>query len=368
MKEFKKKIDELRERLDFEHGTAQKNKTLLLTLKELCQTALAETEDPVFKQEIQKELAKIEEDMSKIRGISHESMMGNAQTKAIPKNQNQIFTPLRPTKEALTSIQAGGFDPSSSPILRKLANKSVYSSKLSHQSKKSSKTTPTSALSSTIETHTETLLESTAKSTIELEAKREMEIKKESIPITEPTSTSEQPLEQNMKNTEEQIKHLQSTLSQLETKPFPGFPTQEEKAAVQDKSESTKSKLYQQAKLIISQLEAEIRLDFIGPEYRIGRELFTSLDYPLDLPANFFDPILPISDATQTPSEHCMILQPKKGKFILKDPANLQKTYIKGQFLNAEGVELKPGDSFILPVLVNDSLASLSVEFQPLNY
>ncbi|MHA1518724.1 MAG: FHA domain-containing protein [Promethearchaeota archaeon] len=334
--EFQQKVRELRDKLDFENGTAQKNKTLLLTLKDLCNSALKESpNDQKLGALISKELNAITNDMKKIRGISHDDGSNSSQSHSVKQN---IFTAGRPTKDALTSIQAGGFDPSSSPILRGLTKRKVPRKmrKVVHP--------PQDISPSNINNSPESSSHHSSSAT---------------------ESSASQPLDSSVRDkTDNQIKKLQDSLADFEAKPFPKEKTLDSpKKGKKEGSKSAKSQ-YIDAKLIIAQLELEFPLHFEESKFQIGRQLFDDLSIQIELPDNFFEPILPISSKKDAPKEHCVIEQDTKGKFSIYDRGNAQKTYFQGKFLKKEKIPLKPGDEFILPVLINDQMASLSVEFQ----
>jgi len=113
-----------------------------------------------------------------------------------------------------------------------------------------------------------------------------------------------------------------------------------------------------QAYLEISQLEITIDLPFVQDIQRIGKQDFAHSKSSPEI----FAPILP-RDSEEEATEHCIIEQPSKGTFILKDRFNLQKTYFQNGFVNEEGTAIQNGDSFILPVNIDNQLSSLSVIF-----
>ena len=138
--------------------------------------------------------------------------------------------------------------------------------------------------------------------------------------------------------------------------PFPSaepFPS-----AKPTPTESNLSRAY----LEISQLQITIDLLFQGEIQRIGRQDFAQANLPVQTAPDFFTPIL-ARDSEEEATEHCVIEQPSKGTFILKDRFNLQKTYFLDGFVNEEGTAIQDGESFILPVNVNSQLASLTVVF-----
>ncbi|WP_457558618.1 FHA domain-containing protein [Candidatus Harpocratesius sp.] len=369
VKEFKQKIHELRDRLDFDNGTAQKNKTLLLTLKDLCQSTLEETNDQNLKEFIFQELNRIEKDMTKIKGISHDLKSGISGRSST--SFDNIFIPKRPTKEALTSIQVGGFDPSSSPILRKLSQKSVFASKsLKNKTyKKVQQSTENKSNPAMIQPKNndyEEEIQTISEKNVQDIKQTDDLTSNQSINQTK-SQTKTQSTEDIFEQTEEQIKKLQSSLSEIASEPFPDSLNEKEISKSKETQKMPSESPYKSAKLIISQLGLEIQLNFDQTTYRIGRDLFATIEIPIELPDNFFEPIIPLSNESEKPSEHCVIEQSKRGVFRIKDQANLQKTYMNNQFLTSEGLNLHDGDTFIFPVLINDQLASLSIEFRILD-
>ncbi len=153
---------------------------------------------------------------------------------------------------------------------------------------------------------------------------------------------------ENSKNSEENI----SSQPFPKVTPFPG-------SNIQIKENSKK---FQGATLKIDQLKLEIDLNFSDSIELIGKQTFTSIKFKVDIPDGFFDPIQKI-DKRCKPSEHCIIEQNKYGDFILKDRFDLEKTYYNGKFIDKKGELLNDGDSFILPVNINDQLSSLSIIF-----
>ena len=69
-KEFTQKVKEIREKLDLESGTPQKNKALLQYLKEYCASTLSESNpNASFEKKIKAILFETEQDMEKILNI-----------------------------------------------------------------------------------------------------------------------------------------------------------------------------------------------------------------------------------------------------------------------------------------------------------
>jgi len=138
--------------------------------------------------------------------------------------------------------------------------------------------------------------------------------------------------------------------------PFPSIKPFPSAQKTQPKSK------FLQAYLEVSQLQITIDLLFQTELQRIGRQDFAQANLPVQASLDIFAPILP-RDSGEEATEHCIIEQPSKGTFILKDRFNLQKTYFQEGFVNKEGTAIQDGDSFILPVNIDNQLSSLSVVF-----
>lgn len=186
--------------------------------------------------------------------------------------------------------------------------------------------------------------------------------KNQNLPDTV-SHSSQKPQEELPDATENQIKKLQASLAGFEAQPFPKNQTLESPEIIP----TTKENPFQDAILKISQLELEIPLHFTNSIFRIGRQLLDDKDIQIQLPKNFFDPILLVEDHNDSQVEHCVIEQKEKGVFTILDRGNTQKTYFKDQFIKNEGIPITAGDIFILPVYINNQMASLTVEFQPID-
>ncbi|XEO78428.1 hypothetical protein WKT22_03467 [Candidatus Lokiarchaeum ossiferum] len=303
-KEFSAKVKEIQAKLDFVDGTHQKNKALLQYLKEFCATTLAGSNpDEAFEKEIKTCLFQTEKDLKKITDVqpmeNKISMHGSSPSK---QYNSGGYMPPQPTHQALDSVTISSFDPSSSPILRRLSNKQPLS--------------PRTQLKATT--------------------------KKKSV----------------KKKTQDPSKIKKGQLKSIEATPFPApkpFPS----PTVTEVAEEPK---WDPAYLRIEQLQITMDLPFKENIQYFGRQEFLNRDFPVIVPEKFFDPILEHNPLTE-PSEHCVIEQPERGVFVLKDRFAQQKTYCNGAFVDAEGIVLNEGDSFILPVSINDQLSSLAISF-----
>ena len=95
----------------------------------------------------------------------------------------------------------------------------------------------------------------------------------------------------------------------------------------------------------------------------LGRQDFEKENLAIQIPKDFFSPILKRDPDNKEAKEHCVIEQVEPKKYFLKDRFNLKKTYFQGVFVDSKGTQLKDGDKFLLPVLVNEQLSSLTVIF-----
>ncbi len=303
-KEFSSKVKEIRGKLDFVNGTPQKNKALLQYLKEFCATTLAESSpDNAFEKDIKTTLFQTENDMKKVLNVQP---MENSRPASNSTSRNQYqsrgYTAPQPTQQMLDSVAISSFDPSSSPILRRLRNKQPLSPR-----------TPIKPI-----------------------------VKQENSPPNKQTSIGES----------------SGSVKPIEASPFPSpkpFPSPQT-------TEITKEPELDPAHLRIDQLQITMELPFTENIQYFGRQEFLNRDFPVSVPVKFFDPIQEHNPLVE-PSEHCVIEQPERGVFLLKDRFNLQKTYFKGAFIDSEGTPLEEGDAFILPVTINNQLSSLSITF-----
>ena len=87
----------------------------------------------------------------------------------------------------------------------------------------------------------------------------------------------------------------------------------------------------------------------------LNKKVFQSQNYSHQLPEEFF--------STIEDTNHCSIKKIDKGKYLLMDPLNQQKTYFKNNFVSVSGMEITSGEEFILPVMINGQMSSLTVKF-----
>ena len=324
--EFLDQISEIRTKIDFQNATPQKNKTLLQYIIELCEKKLEVGNLPAdFEEKINRISMKATQDLTKIKNIKKELIGTGANNN---NNNNYGYSrSVRPSQPALNSIKAGLFDPNTSPVLRRLQQKLPLTPRKSiippNQEKK--KTEP-SEISSNTKIKGESVEKVIEKSVQKIS-------KKEKPP---------------------QIVELQSEPEDLapfpEPTPFPVAKNQE--------TEPQLMAVYLQ----IDQIDLKIDLPFESNMVRLGRQDFAKMELKVEVPQNFFDPIIKRS-SDQEPSEHCVIEQPSPGEFNLRDRFNSQKTYFLNHFVTQEGTAINDGDTFILPVLIKDEVASLSVKF-----
>ena len=115
--------------------------------------------------------------------------------------------------------------------------------------------------------------------------------------------------------------------------------------------------------LEIEQIQLKIQLPFKNSIEMLGKQDFEKENLTIQIPEKFFSPIIKRNPESKASKEHCVIEQVEPKKYFLKDRSNLKKTYFKGVFVDSEGAQLKDGDKFLLPVLVNEQLSSLTVVF-----
>jgi hypothetical protein len=309
IEEFQQKVKEIRGEIDFENSSPQKLRTLLQAIKDYCAHTL---EDPTVKntpleKEVMSTIFQTEKDLARVKAMSIPGMpvgglpplmptIQPMQAQPNPKFGSSNLGATAGVGNKLDSVPVGAFDPNSSPILRKLREKTTLSQ-------------PT-------------------------QMHKEYEIK----PIEE--------------------KKLEPV--PFNTTPFPNlapFPNT-------TPSPSPEKPKLMPAFLEIPQLDLKITLKFQNSIEQIGQEDFTAKQLNLSVPEQFFSAILhKTSDGSISPSEHFVIEQPTYGKFFVKDRANAQKTYFRQTFIDANGADINDNDTFILPVMINDQLASLTVIF-----
>ncbi len=226
-------------------------------------------------------------------------------------------------------MHAGAFDPLSSPILRNLQKSKITPLKKSVKDVKSK-----------------------IKEKKEIKKKEEIKDIQEKEPIDGPekkkaikkSSVKASIANNTVKNEEKEIKSSQKLTP---SKPEP----KKEKISLTS------------AFLEIEQIQLFIPLKFEKSIEMLGRQDFESKNLTMEIPKDFFSPIIERNPNSNEATEHCIIEQIEPRKYFLKDRFNLKKTYFNGKFVDADGAELKDGDNFILPVLVNEQLSSLTVIF-----
>ncbi len=314
IEEFKKKVEEIWQKVDFEEESAQKNRIFLQSLKNICAHALEEPDlSSELENEIKQNLFRAENEMAKLKTQSKDpfqSPIGKQKNEDKDKRRKNDFEKqtqrAEPAdlslnssdkNEPLQSVDAGQFDPSTSPILRNLHRKN-----LSQKRKKP---------------------------------------KEKTKPVPEPLDSST--------SAKEKAENLPLDLNK-----FPSTEPEQDKGKEDKKQEVNVP--YQNAILYFPQLKTEIPLNFSKNTIAINRQFFQGRSYPFKIPPEFFSSI--------HETQHCIIEQPEKGTFILKDPNNLQKTYFHNKFIDDHGEPLEEQDEFILPVIIEGNESSLKGIFR----
>ncbi len=353
LKEFQEKINKIQDKVNLKEESHQKNKTLLQIIRDICNDTLKE---PNLKEEVKNEakkiLKKVENDLSSLKvGIHQEKRTDYSK---ISKNNISVggYAPA-PINNVLNSVHAGAFDPLSSPILRNLQKKSKRNPKKKIEQKKPEKVKkqkeepvkpqkkPQVKPKEEIKEKTEEKIEKKQDTKKKVEKKViEKEPKKVSIP--KKTSTPKKSTKPKKKTEKKTIsKKKSTTTSEVKEKSTPLTP----------------------ASLEIEQIQLTIQLPFKNSIELLGRQDFDKENLAIQIPTEFFSPILMRDPENKEAKEHCVIEQTEPKKYLLKDRFNLKKTYFKGKFVDSDGTQLKEGDKFILPVMVNEQLSSLTVIF-----
>lgn len=326
LKEFQEKINKIQSKVDLKEETHQKNKALLQIIKDMCNETLNE---PNLKEEVKDEakkiLKKIDNDISLMKG---EILEENKNISSKNANDNLSiggYAPA-PIKKVLNSVHAGAFDPLSSPILRNLQKKPQISIKKKE-----------------IKPQKPEIIKDLKEKNIEPQ-KKPKEILKEKKII-------EKPLEKTKIKQEPKI---DST---------PEKPTKKTTEKSTKKTVSKESAPLTSGFLEIEQIQLKIELPFKNSIEMLGRQDFEKDNLEIQIPPEFFSPIIKRDPDSKEAKEHCIIEQIEPQKYFLKDRFNLKKTYFNGGFVDSDGTQLKDGDKFILPVLVNEQLSSLTVIF-----
>ena len=320
LKEFQEKINKIQDKVNLKEESHQKNKTLLQIIRDICNDTLKE---PNLKEEVKNEakkiLKKVENDLSSLKLGIHQEI----KTVSSKKSNNKIsvggYAPA-PINNVLNSVHAGAFDPLSSPILRNLKKRSQIKPK-----KK------------------------------KIEQKKPEPVKKQ----------KEEPVKPQVKS---QVKPKVKTVEKKSTKPKKKTSTPKKSTKPKKKTTPTsevKKKItpLTPASLEIEQIQLTIQLPFKNSIELLGRQDFNKNNLAIEIPKEFFSPILMRDPENKDAKEHCVIEQTESKKYFLKDRFNLKKTYFQSKFVDSEGTQLKEGDKFILPVMVNEQLSSLTVIF-----
>ncbi|MHA1855998.1 MAG: FHA domain-containing protein, partial [Promethearchaeota archaeon] len=297
--------------------------------KEICENTLKEPDlkDDV-KIEVKKILKKVESDISQLKEGVHEETKRDYSRNSRSNLSIGGYAPA-PTKEILNSVHAGAFDPLSSPILRNLQKSKIT------QLKKNVKD-----------------VKPKIKEKKETKKKEEIKDKKEKEQIKKPEkkkAIEKSAVKASAANSivKKEEKESESAQKSTPSKPKP----KKEKIALTP------------AFLEIEQIQLSIPLKFEKSVEMLGRQDFESKNLTMEIPKDFFSPIIERNPNSTEATEHCIIEQIEPRKYFLKDRFNLKKTYFNGKFIDTDGAELKDGDNFILPVLVNEQLSSLTVIF-----
>jgi len=309
LKEFQEKINKILDKVDLKEESHQKNKTLLQITKDICDATLKE---PNLKEEVKNEakkvLKKVNDDISLMKGGIHEENKMYSSKNIDNKYSVGGYAPA-PIKQVLNSVHAGAFDPLSSPVLRNL--------------KKKHKKSPIGKLDK----------ESVKKPVVKKAIKKEPK-------VASPPKKISKKVEK---------KTIKKTVPKKKT------------PAVSDKKEKITS--LTPAFLEIGQIQLKIQLPFKNSIEMLGRQDFEKENLTIQIPEEFFSPIIKRDPESKASKEHCVIEQVEPKKYFLKDRSNLKKTYFNGVFVDSKGAQLKDGDKFLLPVMINEQLSSLTVIF-----
>lgn len=346
LNDFNLKIKEVREKTNSESIILKEKLALLQHLKEHCARTLEQaTMDAEFEETVKNELLKIQSEIAQLKrqGITKPAVTTPKPAASIPEStSSQIspnisaspekqdfkqgtdlppsdFIPITDSKDMWQTVPTTAFDPMESPILRRLISKQpIISDKLI--------SSPTNALETQSKTPVQAPHQQEAPTLIP-------------DPVEKSSSTPAVPL----------------TSDQLT--PFPHNP-------IPSLSNDGPSISRKSIMLEIPQLKIKLDIIFNESIIALGREDFENVTQSMKLPSDFFSPILTKKKAVNSgPSEHFIIEQIKPGEFSLKDRSNLQKTFFKNTFVNDQGIPIQDGESFILPVLINNQIASLTLIF-----
>lgn len=341
LKEFQEKINKIQDKVDLKEESHQKNKTLLQIIIDICNNTLKEANlKEEVKNEVNKVLKKANNDISLMKGGIPEDNKMDSFNKTSNKYSIGGYAPA-PIKKVLNSVHAGAFDPLSSPVLRNL-NKRHKKSPIGKLVKKS-------------------------KPKVEQIQKKE--------PVEQPKKLQVKPKEEKIEKQD-----IKKTLEKKTIKKEPKIAITPKKTTKKVVKKSTKKTVSQKtspsisdkkekitqltsAFLEIEQIQLKIQLPFKNSIEMLGRQDFENKNLAIQIPKDFFSPIIKRNPDSKDAKEHCIIEQVESKKYVLKDRFNLKKTYFQGVFVDSDGTQLKDGDKFILPVMVNEQLSSLTVIF-----
>lgn len=343
--EFKAKVQETRAKLQNPANTLQKQQTLLQYLKDFCAHTLEQRDlTPEFEQTVMTEVLAIEKELKQVKK-QNLAMAANptfatsgsmAEIPVVTDDKQQFqrggdlppsnYAPVTDSSNMWQTVPISAFDPSASPILRRLMNKElIHGSMLSGGATsygKSNKPEPKEEIAP--ESSSSPLMQDVDKHMQEL--------------ATVEKSASPSPVMENI-----------SPFPQ--TSPFP------------QPASSFPKPLLKTAQLDIPQFKIRFEIP-AESSFRLGREDLDAKLKSFSLGDDFLSPILPkLPEGSKGPSEHFVIDQPTPGEFLLRDRTNQQKTYFNGIFVTEKGAQLKSGDSFIIPVLIKNQLSSLTMIF-----
>ncbi len=141
VEEFNKKVNEIWDKIDYENNSYDKNLIFLKSLKNICAHTLEEPNpSQELEEAVKKNLFKVESEISKLK--SQQPNIPTSpfqQQKPQPLGRGSYSSPFEDEKtDPLESVDVGGFDPSSSPILRNLKPRATVQSKLETEPAKQS--------------------------------------------------------------------------------------------------------------------------------------------------------------------------------------------------------------------------------------
>ena len=341
LKEFQEKINKIQDKVDLKEESHKKNKILLQIIKDICNDTLKEPNlKEKVKNEAKKVLNKVNDDISLMESEIHDEYKADSSKKMGNNYSVGGYAPT-PIKKVLNSVHAGAFDPLSSPILRNLNKKH-----------------PISPIEKSVKKLKPKIAQIQKKEIKEPPKKSQEELKTEKKEKQVVKKTAEK---KTVKKEPKIASTPKKTTKKVEKKSKKKIVSQKPKASISDKKEEP-SRLTS-AFLEIEQIQLKIKLPFKNSIEMLGRQDFEKKNLAIQIPKDFFSPIVKRDPNSKEAKEHCVIEQVEPKKYFLKDRFNLKKTYFQGVFVDSKGTQLKDGDKFLLPVLVNEQLSSLTVIF-----